>query len=554
MLPTLRVYSKKLNNVTLFILLIFLIPRTLQAAPGEDKQAYRIQQQLKQFVFVPLPRELSSLSPNQRRMIPLLEEAAWLMDGVFWQQAYGNKAELFKQQPDEESKRLLSIHYGPWDRYNGNRPLFPGGNAKPPGANFYPADMSQQELTEAARHNPALTSPYTMVRRDDEGNLIAIPYHHFFAHAHQQAANKLRQAAQLADDDGFRHYLTLRADALLTDNYQPSDIAWMAMKNNTLDLIIGPIEIYEDSFGYKASHEAFLLRKDSRWSQRLKQYTTLLPLWQKALPVAPAYKKEQPGSESDLGAYDLLLTTGDAAATRSIAVHLPNDEAVQLKSGSRRLQLKNAMKAKFDHILRPIAQQLIHPDQRSLVRYEPFFSNTMLHEVAHGLGIKNLLDKPNKTVRSALKELTWMLEEGKADAVGLFIASQLRHSEGWEEPRWQETLVTSFASLFRSIRFGPTSAHARANLIRFNYLKEKQAFSRSQSGLYQINPAKMEQAISALIGTLLTLQGHGDYEGVVALEKRYGTLGPQLDADLKRLALAEIPLDVVFVSSSPAPR
>jgi hypothetical protein len=507
-----------------------------------------IQKQPGQFATASLKTDLTQLSANQRRIIPLLVDAALIMDRIFWQQAYGSRSELFAKWPDKSTQELLGIHYGPWDRYSGNTPLFPNGQAKPDGANFYPADMSKKELEQAAANNPALKSPYTMVRRNARGELTAIPYHQFFANEHKKAADKLRQAAKLAEDPGFKRYLTLRAAALLNDDYQPSDFAWMAMKDNTLDLIIGPIEIYEDQMGYKAAHEAFVLLKDRAWSRRLDRYAKFIPRWQSELPVASAYKQESPGAESDLGAYDVILYAGDAAATRAIAVHLPNDAEVQLKSGSRRLQLKNAMQAKFDHILQPMAKLLIHPEQNHHVRMDAFFDNTMYHEIAHGLGIKKLL-AANATVDSALKEHTRMLEEGKADAMGLFIASKLRHSERWNQAKWLDSLVTSFASIFRSIRFGATSSHARANLIRFNYLNEQQVFTRTADGLYRIDPQRMERAISTLIAIILRLQGDGDYAGVVKFEKQYGVISPQLADDLKRLQSAGIPLDVVFNES-----
>ncbi|MBF0357802.1 MAG: Zn-dependent hydrolase [Magnetococcales bacterium] len=518
---------------------------TVITAVGNEGFAATVEEQLDQFVTVKTAVDLSKLSEKQRLMLPLLEDAARAMDGIFWQQAYGDKEELFSRWPGFESRQLLKIHYGPWDRYRGNAPLFADIPDKQPGANFYPSDITPEELSQSAKKNPALINPYSMVRRNAKGELVSIPYHRFFANEHQEAAKKLKQAAHLAEDPGFKSYLSLRAEALLSDNYQPSDFAWMAMKNNSLDIIIGPIEIYEDGLGYKAAHEAFVLLKDSFWSHQLEKYAKLLPDWQQQLPVPPAYKQDSPGAESDLGVYDLILSTGDAAATRPIAMHLPNDVDVQLAVGSRRLQLKNAMQAKFDHILLPLAKLIIHPEQRQHVRMEHFFANTVYHEIAHGLGVKKLLGSGAK-VETALRENSWMLEEGKADAVGMFIAAKLRHAEQWSQSKWLDSQLTSFTSIFRSIRFGTTSSHARANLIRFNYLKDNKAFDRTVDGLYRINPEQMESATSSLINIILRLQGDGDYDGLLKLEKRYGVVGPELEDDLKRIKTAKIPVDVIF--------
>jgi hypothetical protein len=509
--------------------------------PNHDK----IKKQLEKFVVVKLKADLSPLSKNQRQMLSFLEGAAMIMDDIFWQQAYGSRDKLFAKWPDHSMQKLLATHYGPWDRYSGDKPLFANGASKPPGANYYPYDMVKRELEREGQKNPRLKDPYTMVRRSANGNLIPIPYHKFFANEHKLAAKKLRQAAGLAQDPGFKHYLTLRASALLNDDYQASDFAWMAMKNNIVDIIIGPIEIYEDKLGYKAAHEAFVLLKDLGWSKKLERYTQLLPSWQKQLPVPQAYKQDSPGAESDLGVYDVVRYAGDAAATRAIAVHLPNDAQVQLKAGSRRLQLKNAMEAKFNHIVKPMAKLLIEPSQRLHVSLQAFFNNTMYHEIAHGLGVKKLIASKN-SVESALKENSWMVEEGKADAMGLFIAAKLQQKEGWHRDELLDSLVTSFTSIFRSIRFGTSSSHARANLIRFNYLKEKKVFIRSSQGQYRIDPQRMEAAISSLIAIILRLQGDGDYDGVIELENKYGTIGPHLAEDLKRLQKAGIPLDVVF--------
>ena len=352
---------------------------------------------------------------------------------------------------------------------------------------------------------------------------------------------------QLADDPGLKRYLTLRAQALLTDEYQPSDLAWMDMKGNTIDFVVGPIETYEDQLmGAKAAHEAYVLVKDKEWSDRLSRYAALLPQLQRGLPVPDEYKQEEPGTDADLGAYDVVYYAGDSnAGSKTIAINLPNDEEVQLQKGSRRLQLKNAMRAKFDQILEPIADELIVPEQRANVTFDAFFANTMFHEVAHGLGIKALIDSSGTTVREALKENASALEEGKADVLGLYMVQAL-HEQGEIGGELLDNYTTFLSSIFRSIRFGASSAHGMANLIRFNYFMEHGAFTRTEDGRYRVNPEQMSEVVDMLSQQILRFQGDGDYEGVQQFVAKYGQIGPDLRADLDRLQAAMIPVDVTF--------
>lgn len=516
------------------------------AAPAGDS----IDRKLAQYTSVRLTTDLP-LSARDRQIIPLLIDAAREMDAVWRQQTYGNLDSLVASIHDPRVRRYVEINYGPWDRLAGNAPFLPGVGPKPEGANVYPADMTKEQFETAVAGGGAradsLRSLYTLVRRDASGRLTAVPYSRAFRPNMERAAARLRQAAALAEDPGFRRYLELRAAALLSDNYQPSDLAWLDMKNNTLDVVIGPIETYEDAlFGYKASYEAYVLVKDLEWSRRLSRYAALLPALQRGLPVPDAYKRETPGTDSDLNAYDVLYYAGEAnAGSKTIAINLPNDEQVQLQKGTRRLQLRNAMRAKFDRILVPIANMLIAPDQRRHITFDAFFGNTMFHEVAHGLGIKNTIDGRG-TVREALKEQASALEEGKADVLGLYMQVQLQEM-GELQGDAMDSYTTFLASIFRSVRFGAASAHGRANVARFNYFQERGAFSRdAATGTYRVDPVRMRQAMNALSEQILRFQGDGDYAGVQAFMARYGQIGPELQADLGRLATAGIPVDVVF--------
>ena len=318
------------------------------------------------------------------------------------------------------------------------------------------------------------------------------------------------------------------------------------MKNNTIDVVIGPIETYEDKlFGYKAAHTCYILIKDKAWSQRLARYSKFLPELQAALPVPDAYRSEKPGTDTDLNAYDVIYYAGDCnSGSKTIAINLPNDEEVQLQKGTRRLQLKNAMEAKFEKILLPIADELIAEDQRKHITFDAFFSNTMFHEVAHGLGIKNTINGQG-SVRKALKEYSGAIEEGKADILGLFMIQQL-HEKGEIQADLEDFYVTFMAGIFRSVRFGASSAHGKANMIRFNFFKELGAFERQDDGKYRVNIGRFGDATKALSKALLTIQGDGDYAAAADLVRGKGVIGEQLASELDLLEQRGIPVDVVF--------
>lgn len=495
---------------------------------------------------VELTADLSTYTQNQRDMLALLIDASKIMDDLFWVQAYGeNKDDFLAMISDPKVRAFAEINYGPWDRLNGDKPFLTNTVEKNPGAEFYPADMSKEELLKSDLAQK--DNLYSMISRDIDGKLIEVPYSEYFAEELAAASALLTQAAELADNQAFANYLRMRAKALLTDEYQASDFAWMDMKDNPIEVVIGPIETYEDQlFGYRAAFESYVLLKDMSWSERLAKYADYLPELQRGLPVPGQYKAEMPGSNADLNAYDVIYYAGHSnAASKTIAINLPNDEQVQLEKGTRRLQLKNAMRAKFDHILVPISQQLIVPEQRKHITFNAFFANTMFHEVAHGLGIKNTLDG-SSTVRGALKEHASALEEGKADILGVYMVEQLLDKGVITEGQLEDYYVTFMAGIFRSVRFGASSAHGKANMIRFNFFKEQGAFSRDEQGLYKVDIAKMGSAISALSELILTLQGDGDYDGVAELVADKGVIKEVLAADLQALADANIPVDITF--------
>ncbi len=496
------------------------------------------------YAKVKLTTDLSNLSENDRKVIPLLIQAAQLMDQIFWKEAIPENIQIDVEKLSAKEKEFYKLNYGPWDRLNDNKPFISGVGEKPIGANFYPANF--QEIDFESIQAEDKKSLYTIIRLNEDGTYRTIPYHQFFEEQ-MQAADLLDQAAEITTDKEFKNYLTLRAKALRTDKYDESDKAWLMMKDNTLDFIVGPIENYEDKmYGYKAAHEAYILVKDKKWSEKLAKYVAYMQELQSNLPVEAKYKAEKPGTDAQLNAYDVIYYAGDCnAGSKTIAVNLPNDEALQKSLGTRRSQLKNAMKAKFDKILIPIADELITESQRKNITFDAFFANTMFHEVAHGLGVKNTLDGKG-TVREALKEKASALEEGKADILGLYMITQLSDKKVYTDGILMDNYVTFLASIFRSVRFGAASAHGQANMVRFNFFKEKGAFTVGEDGRYAVDFEKMKTAMNDLSALILKLQGDGDYDGVVKLLDEKGSIDSQLQADLQKLNDAGIPVDVYY--------
>ena len=496
---------------------------------------------------VTLNTDLSHLSANQKMMLGKLIDASKIMDDLFWKQAYGDdKAGFLASIDDPKVREYAKINYGPWDRLQSDDVFLTENAEKALGAQFYPHDMTKEEL-EAAPDSVDKTGLYSVIRRDDKGALISIPFSKIYQTELQQASKLLLEASALADDKEFANYLQMRSVALLSDNFQASDFAWMDMKNNPIDVVIGPIETYEDQlFGYRAAYESYVLVKDLAWSQRLAKFASFLPALQRGLPVDEKFKQETPGTDADLNAYDVIYYAGHSnAGGKTIAINLPNDEEVQLKKGTRRLQLKNAMKAKFDHILDPIAKVLIAPEQRKHVTFDAFFANTMFHEVAHGLGIKNTINGKG-TVRQSLKEHASALEEGKADILGLYMITELFKQGQISQGVVEDNYVTFMAGIFRSVRFGASSAHGKANMVRFNYFQQAGAFERDANGLYAVNFEKMAKAMASLSELILTIQGTGDYAQVDQLINDSGLIKPELAADLAKLTKANIPVDIDF--------
>ena len=345
----------------------------------------------------------------------------------------------------------------------------------------------------------------------------------------------------------MKNYLTKRVEAFRTDDYFESDMAWMDMKDSKIDVVIGPIENYDDKLHeLKTSYECFILLKDEKRSQELEKYVSMLPELQKMLPCLPEYKTFVPGTSSDLNVYDAIYYAGDCnCGSKTIAINLPNDDRVQAAKGARRLQLHNSMDAKFGKILLPIGRLLIEPDQQKHLRSEAFFWNVTFHEVAHGLGVKETVNgKGSVDEAMGAEKTTW--EEAKADILGLFMVCRLIDMDEIPLISKEDAITTFIAGLVRSVRFGAASSHGKANMMCYNYLKENGAFSRNKDGQYHIDFQQALKAIDSWSELIIRTQATGDADFAKKFSQEYATVSEALSADIANINAHNIPRDIKF--------
>ena len=486
-----------------------------------------------------------SLSENEKQIVGIFFRIAEITDDLFWKQTFGDKA-LMEAVEDPLAKEFAMIQYGPWDRLDDNKPFIEGYGDKPAVCNYYPSDITAEEFE--AFDNPDKDSWYTVLRRGEDGSLKTVWYHEEYASEVREMCSLLEQAAALAEDEGLKNYLFKRAEAFRTDDYLESDLAWMDMKDSRIDFVVGPIESYDDKFREtKTSYESFILLKDEARSKELTKFIAMLPDLQKELPCAPEYKTFVPGTSSDLNVYDVVNYAGDCnAGSKTIAINLPNDERVHQMKGTRRLQLRNAMQAKFDKIMMPIGRLLMDSSLVDHLKFDAFFWNVTFHEVAHGLGIKETINgKGSVDAVMGTEKTSW--EEAKADILGLFMVCKLIDKGEIADISVEDAITTYIAGIFRSVRFGAASSHGNANMMCFNYMNKAGAFTRNADGVYSIDFDKAKAAIDGWANLIITTQGEGNVEFAAQYRQDNGKITPELQADLDRINQAGIPRDIRFV-------
>ncbi|HOF15551.1 MAG TPA: Zn-dependent hydrolase [Bacteroidales bacterium] len=519
--------------------------KTQEVKEEIEPQKSELQLKVEEFAYVDLNSpHIAQLSENEKQLIRIFVEIADIMDQLFWKQTFGDKSILDTVQ-DPYTKEFVKINYGPWERLNGDAPFIENYGKKFLGCQYYPQDMTKEEFD--AFKDPNKNSLYTVLRRNEDNSLKTVWYKDEYKEELTKVNELLDKAIAIAEDPGLKKYLIERKKAFQTDNYFASDMAWMDMKNSKIDFIVGPIEKYDDKLNEaKAAYEAFILIKDIERSKELEKFITMLPMLQKELPCDPKYKTFVPGTSSDLNVYNAVYYAGDCnAGSKTIAINLPNDDKVQAKKGARRLQLRNSMQAKFDKILMPIGQLIIEENQRQHLKFDAFFWNVTFHEVAHGLGVKQTVNNKG-TVDDAMKTEGTSWEEAKADILGLFMVCKLIEKGEITNITAEDAITTFIAGILRSVRFGASSSHGKANMMCYNYMEQQKAFTRNGDGTYHIDYEKAKATIDSWANLIIVTQGDGNFEFASKFRQDNGNITEALQKDLDKINAAGIPRDIRF--------
>lgn len=536
---------KNLINLSASVLGVAAMASTLFACSSQQQES-PMKAKVEEYAHVELKSDLvSGLNDKEKELVKIFFQVGEITDNLFWKQTFGDKSKL-DTITDPYAKEFAMIHYGAWDRLDNNKPFLNGYGEKLDVCNYYPHDITAEEFEAFDDANK--DSWYTVIRRNDDGSLKSVWYHEAYAEEIGRICALLEKAVTLAEDSGLKNYLEKRIEAFKTDDYLASDLAWMDMKDSKVDFVTGPIESYDDMFREtKTSYESFVLLKDEARSKDLAKFVSMLPALQKELPCAPEYKTFVPGTSSDLNVYDAVYYAGDCnAGSKTIAINLPNDERVHALKGTRRLQLRNSMKAKFDKILMPIGELIVTPEQQKYLNFDAFFWNVTFHEVAHGLGVKQTINT-NESVDAVMGTEKTSWEEAKADILGLFMVTKLVEMGEITNITAEDAIATYIAGILRSVRFGAASSHGKANMMCFNYMEKAGAFSRDAKGQYVIDFQKAKEAMNGWAELILKTQGDGNVEFAAKYRAENGGITPALQADLDKINGAGIPRDITFI-------
>lgn len=521
------------------------------SAPAPDADAARLANMRSQIARIDMAPDVSFLTAEEKSVVNLLIKAADVMSEIYRRQvsedAPAMRAEL-AASGDAARLELFDLHFGPWDTLGDDAPFY-GSAPRPAGGGFYPVDMTKEEFEAHIAANPAdreaFVSGYTVIRRNAEGALTAIPYSEYYRAELERAASYLRQAAALSTNASLKTFLSKRADAFLSNDYFDSEIAWMDL-DGPIEIAIGPYEVYTDTlFGYKTAFEAFVTVKDPAKSAALDKYKKYLADMEANLPVPPEYKNFRRKFESPISVVTQVRGGGDnVPGVQTIAFNLPNDERVREAKGAKKVLLDNVMAAKFERILAPMAEYVLTPDQASLLKQDYMGAQTLFHELSHSLG-PGVITKngAQTTVNAELKDLYSAIEEGKADVMGAYNVLFMMQKGELPVAEKENFLATYFAGLFRSMRFGAGEAHGRGAAFQYGFFKDQGAFTVDEStGRYRIDFAKLEAAIAALTAEVVFVQGDGDYARAGAFLDKYARLDP--DAERVIASLQAIPVDI----------
>jgi hypothetical protein len=541
-------------HIKIFTIFFVLISLTVSFAQQKNMT---LKEKIKRFAPTEIKGDVSKLSSGDRKALSKLIEAAKYMDSLYLRQVWSGNIELLhKLQTDKSTKgkellRYFTINMSPWSGIDHQEPFIDGvPNPRPPGANYYPEDMTKEEFTKwleklpEADQKKAIGFFYT-IRRDDRGRLSNIPYSDEYSDLLDPAAKLFKEAAALTDNTSLKNFLNKRADAFLTNDYYASDVAWMDL-DSPIEPTIGPYEVYmDDLFNYKAAFEAFITLRNNVETKKLEKFSSYLQEIENNLPIEPKYRNPKLGESSPIRVVDLVVTGGEPrAGVQTAAFNLPNDEKVTAEKGSKRVMLKNVQEAKFKKVLVPISKIAVDKEQQKYISFEPFFTHILAHELMHGLGPHNItVDGKQTTVRQAMKDLSSAFEEAKADISGLFLLQYLIDKGDIDKQFEKQMYVTYLASSFRSIRFGIKEAHGKGMALQFNYLMDEKAFTfNEKTESFSVDFEKIKDGMKKLTGEVMTIQAEGSYDKAKAMLDKYAVMNPMMQKVLDKLT--DIPVDI----------
>jgi hypothetical protein len=514
------------------------------------------------FKPVRMPFDSSKLTPRERQMVGKLVEACQFLESIYWRQSDPEGLKLYHALAgstaprDVQLRRFLRINGSRFDLIRNNAP-FVGTSPWPPGRNLFPEDLTKEEFDRYVAAHPdqkaALYDPFAVVRRKG-AELEAIPYHVAYREWLDPAAKALRDAAALSDDPAFAKFLRMRADALLTDNYFDSDIAWVSLENPKFDVIFAPYETYlDDLLGVKTSYGAAVLIRNDEESRKLDVFQKYVPDIQDSLPLAPQDRPSKRGHLSPMEVMDAPYRAGDLRhGYQAVADNLPNDPRIHEQKGSKKIFFKNFMDARVNYVILPVAKRLLRADQAALASAEGYLASTMMHEISHGLGPAFARTSAGqRDIREAIGPSYSGLEEAKADIVGLYGLKWLVDRGNLPKDKLNGYYASEVAGIFRTVRFGVAEAHGRAEIMEFNFYLERGVIARDAAGRYAIDFDHMPEAVAALAKELLEQEATGDRARVEAWFAKYGSMPPELTKALE--AASDVPVDIDPIFAFPEP-
>ena len=544
----------------LSISMVTVSAQKVQKKVGQSVELEELKSKISRLAPLEIKAPTHQLSKKDQQALQKIILAAKLMDPIYDRQVWAGNGELRKKIIDDKTEvgikrlKLFDQNRGPWSRIDSNKvfiALAPKG--KPIGAGYYPEDMTKGEFeiwlkTLSPSVQSKATGFFSVIKRDDNRGLKLIPYSEEYAEFLKPAAELLNEAQELTENATLKKFLKLRAEAFLSDDYYASDVAWMDL-DSPIEVTIGPYETYEDElFGYKAAFEAFVTITDVNESQKLAKFSSYLQELENNLPLDNRFKNKKIAALAPIRVVDEVYASGEARrGVTTAAFNLPNDEKVVKEKGSKRVMLKNIQQAKFDRVLTEISKKVLTPKNQTEVKFEPFFTHILMHELMHGIGPHNIIVGTRESnVRMELKDHYSAVEEAKADITGLF-ALQYLIDKGVIDKKMENSMYLTFlASAFRSVRFGITEAHGRGVALQFNFLQDEGAIIQDRQGKFSIDVTKIKPAVKKLTRELLTLQAEGDYEKARTLLAKYAIVRPAMQKALDSLKDVPVDIDPIF--------